>query len=158
MLLSNPLWSLHPSKTCVTNSNSPCNITVLILFSQLDFKTITVQQDKKDLTQNFPDISDKKAFTNKSLLLTSQENEHPALCCCGRLITVQFWYKHTRAHPQLDAYLCLPGLRESSSTAASNSVRKSSRHPLSPKAPHSMLTHIRPSSPSTSSTFRISSM
>uniref|UniRef100_A0A8V0Z9N3 Germ cell-less 1, spermatosis associated n=1 Tax=Gallus gallus TaxID=9031 RepID=A0A8V0Z9N3_CHICK len=55
-------------------------------------------------------------------------------------------------------HLCFPGLRDSSSTAKSNSVWMSSKQPLSPNAPHSMLTHMRPSSPSTSSTFRISSM
>lgn len=53
------------------------------LFSQLDFKSITVQQGEEDLTQNFPDVFDKKPFPKKSLPLTSQENECPGICCCG---------------------------------------------------------------------------
>lgn len=53
------------------------------LFSQLDFKSITVQHGEKHLTQNFPDVFDKKPFPKKSLLLTSQENECPRICCCG---------------------------------------------------------------------------
>lgn len=55
-------------------------------------------------------------------------------------------------------HLCFPGLRENSSTVRSYSVLISSRQSLSPKAPHSMLTHICPSSPSTISMFLISSM
>lgn len=53
---------------------------------------------------------------------------------------------------------CLPGLREPASISRSNSVRMSFRAPSSPNAPHSMFTHMRPSSPSTSSKCRISSM
>lgn len=55
-------------------------------------------------------------------------------------------------------YLCFPGLVEQPSTEWSNCVQKSSSSPASPNAPHSMLTHIRPSSPSTRSMFCTSSM
>lgn len=55
-------------------------------------------------------------------------------------------------------YLCFPGLVEQSSTKRSNWVLKSSSSPASPNAPHSMLTHIRPSSPSTRSMLCTSSM
>lgn len=54
--------------------------------------------------------------------------------------------------------LCLPSFSEFSSTAWSYLVLMSSKQPLSPKAPHSMLTHIRPSVPGTVSMFFISSM
>lgn len=54
--------------------------------------------------------------------------------------------------------LCLPSLSEFSSTAWSYFVLMSSRQPLSPNAPHSILTHMRPSFPSTISMFLISSM
>lgn len=111
------------------------------------------------LTQNFPGAFDKKPFPRKPPLLTSHDNEHPGRCYCGSSDHLLPSSPGTHlTGPQLGAYLCLPGLSESSSTATSNSVQKSSRHPLSPKAPHSMFTHIRPSSPSTSSTLRISSM
>lgn len=53
---------------------------------------------------------------------------------------------------------CFPGFSEPMSISWSNSVRMSLSVPSSPNAPHSMLMHIRPSSPSTMSMWRISSM
>ncbi|TNN52645.1 hypothetical protein EYF80_037155 [Liparis tanakae] len=54
--------------------------------------------------------------------------------------------------------ICWPGFREPRSISLSNSVRMSSSLPSSPKAPHSVFTHMRPSSPSTRSMWRSSSM
>lgn len=71
---------------------------------------------------------------------------------------IKEFYSDDRICHGRDVNLCWPGLREKSSTARSYSVLMSSRHPLSPKAPHSMLMHICPSSPSIISTFLISSM
>lgn len=82
-------------------------------------------------------------------------------CCIHKTSGKGSTERKTKAAKLTDNCLthsCFPGLRDPRSISRSNSVLMSSSEPSSPKAPHSVLMHILPSSPSTRSMCRISSM
>ena len=103
-----PPLSFHPSNTCVPVPyvKFSWQHTVAICFPNRALKASQASRGK-DLTQNSPDVLDKKPFPRTSLLLTSQGKEHGGLCYgrgpdCWSLSVLGYVYQ--RPH----AAACLP--------------------------------------------------